>query len=889
MTPRAQRKRPTGRRKAPAKTGESATGRDGFRSLADNSPDIIDRFDRQFRHLYTNEAGARLHRIPAAQMIGKTIRETGVPDPYRSLWEKRIRKVFASAKPMDVSDTFPTPAGVRSFESRCVPEFDPQGRIQTVLVVSRDVTARKAAEDALRVAKERTESIVTGITDLYIAFDRKLRFADLNARAERDSGMKREDLIGKPLLAVLPHAKRTELYRQYRTALSTNKPVHAESVYSSLTGKWYETHVYPSKDGLTVYYKDVTERRRIEESLADERNLYKDLVNSQPAGVYRVRVTAKRRDKGDSGNALWRRFAFELTSDTFCRLLGVTQGQCRKDVGAISRRIHPEDRARFVQANADGIESLQTFKWDGRICKGKEVRWVHFTSVPRPTSNGDVVWTGIVTDITDRKRTEEALRESETRYRSLFEQAADSIVVFDPKTTRVLDFNDAACQRLGYTRDEFAKLRITDLDVIETHADVVRHSHRVMTRGHRVFETKHKTKDGTVIDAEVWPQAITLGGRTVILAIWRDIRERKRADDALRRSELRYRTLFEHALIGICEATLDGRLKIVNRAMARMFGFDAPEQMVSEVTNVARQLYAVPEDRKDIVHELQATGAVLPREVHARRRDGTSFWVEVSSRVIRDAEGQWACHHAAFVDITERKRFEAHLRAMNEKLEAKVAERTAKLRTMAIEATQAEHRERKRIACILHEDLQQRLVAMRYEVDGLRQAQKGGRASETADKLLSELADALRLTRTLTRRLTPPMLYELGLYPSLEWLAHEMGQEQGLVIRLTGRRVFRLASDDLQAFAFDAVRELLLNVSKHAGVDSAEIRIRAAGKGRIAIDVIDQGRGCAAIQEHAGSFGLFSIRERAQAMGADFTTASAPGKGTRATLILPTR
>jgi PAS domain S-box-containing protein len=627
------------------------------------------------------------------------------------------------------------------------------------------VTYRKQIEEELRYQS----TLLARLNDAVVASDAEYRITAWNAAAESMYGWKASEVLGRNGLAVMRTEWPAVAAAKMRRLIARQGSWRGEATQIRKDGTRFPVDVSSIvlRDGrgrITGYLsvnRGSTERKWLEESLANERNLYRDLVNSQPAGVYRVRVSGRSGGTGDSDNALWRRLTFELTSDTFCRVLGVTQGQCRKDVGVISKRIHPEDRDRFVQANADGIASLETFNWDGRICKGKEVRWVHFTSVPRPASNGAVVWTGIVTDITERKRLEETLRESETRYRSLFEQAADSIVVFDPKTTKILEFNDAACQRLGYTRDEFAQLRIADLDVIETHADVVSHGHRVVTKGHRVFETKHKTKGGTVIDVEVWPQAITLQGKTVILGIWRD--------------------------------------------------------------------------------------------------------------------------------ITERKRLEAHLKVMNEKLEAKVAERTAKLRVMASEATQAVHAERKRIAYILHEDLQQRLAAMKYHLHGLRQTQGGGRVSETADKLLRELDEALRLTRTLTRRLTPPMLYESGLRPSLEWLAHDLGQGQGVVIRLTGRRDFRLASDDLHAFAFDAVRELLLNVVKHAGVDRAEIHIRTAGKNRIAVGVIDQGKGCAVIQETAGSFGLFSIRERAQAMGADFEMESAPGKGTRATLLLPTR
>ena len=98
---------------------------DDYRSLAENSPDIIDRFDCDFRHLYVNPAGARLHGVSAGQLIGRTIRETGVPEPFRSLWETRIRKVFKTGKSLVVRDTFPGANSTFYYESHSLASHSP--------------------------------------------------------------------------------------------------------------------------------------------------------------------------------------------------------------------------------------------------------------------------------------------------------------------------------------------------------------------------------------------------------------------------------------------------------------------------------------------------------------------------------------------------------------------------------------------------------------------------------------------------------------------------------------------------------------------------------------------------------------------------------------------
>ncbi len=149
-------------------------------------------------------------------------------------------------------------------------------------------------------------------------------------------------------------------------------------------------------------------------------------------------------------------------------------------------------------------------------------------------------------DITERKRAEKALRESEERFRALFEQAADSVVLFDPQTGAIVEFNERAHKSLGYTREEFVRCRLADIDVVESAEEVIRHSAEVAVRGADVFETKHRTKKGDIRDVLVTARAVSIGGRTLISAVWRDITSRKRAEKALQ-----YRIAFESLITSI--------------------------------------------------------------------------------------------------------------------------------------------------------------------------------------------------------------------------------------------------------------------------------------------------------------------------------------------------
>jgi len=136
-------------------------------------------------------------------------------------------------------------------------------------------------------------------------------------------------------------------------------------------------------------------------------------------------------------------------------------------------------------------------------------------------------------EIAEHKKTQEALQNSEQRYRSIFEQAADSIVLVDSKTGNLVEFNNKTCENLGYTREEFQKLRISNFEVIESAEEVSKHIEKIRKEGADVFETKHRKRDGKIRDILVSSKAITINGREFCQSIWSDITERKEAEQNL--------------------------------------------------------------------------------------------------------------------------------------------------------------------------------------------------------------------------------------------------------------------------------------------------------------------------------------------------------------------
>jgi signal transduction histidine kinase len=288
------------------------------------------------------------------------------------------------------------------------------------------------------------------------------------------------------------------------------------------------------------------------------------------------------------------------------------------------------------------------------------------------------------------------------------------------------------------------------------------------------------------------------------------------------------------------------------------------------------------------------------REEHTAARNAiVSLNADLELRIASRTAQLKVANHALEMELGQRKRAEEALRRLNTDLEQRVADRTRDLMTsnhrlqaLASELTLAEQRERKRLASELHDYLAQILALGRIKISQLRQ--KGSTQPPDVLQLVVEVDNLLEkageYTRSLMAKLNPPVLDELGLPSALNWLAKQMPLHGLLVeVRLSQDRV--PLPDDQAVLLFQSVRELLINVAKHAGTDHATVSLAVDPNQELHIEVQDEGRGFDVVAMEAksehGHFGLFSVKERMQAMGGRLDVKSTPGEGTTVTMVLP--
>lgn len=289
------------------------------------------------------------------------------------------------------------------------------------------------------------------------------------------------------------------------------------------------------------------------------------------------------------------------------------------------------------------------------------------------------------------------------------------------------------------------------------------------------------------------------------------------------------------------------------------------------------------EDLEADARQVLKTHNPIEREVKSIKNE----WFSVRIRPYRTDDDVVEGVVFTFVDITQRKYAELELRAASDRLR----KRTRQVRSLSTALTLAEEHERERLSQILHDDLQQLLFAAQIRIENI-QASENGSDPDTLEKIASEIRKAITTTRNLSSELNPPVGKE-SLCDALEWLSVHMKTSYGLKVALHADQACPSLHESVRTLLFRTTRELLFNVVKHAGVETARVDLTVQEDEAIYITVSDKGVGFDASTfydktEGDGGLGLFSIKERLEMIGGWFTVETTPGEGTETTIGVPT-
>jgi PAS domain S-box-containing protein len=771
-------------------------------------------------------------------------------------------------------------------------EIEERRQAEAALQRAHDTLEQHVAERTaeLRQSEERWRLFVEHAPAAIAMFDLQMRYLAVSRRWMDDFQLAGNPVLGRSHYDIFPELP--ERWKEIlRRCLNGAMERAEEDPFTRADGQvqWLRWEVHPWHDaedrigGIVIFSEDITERKRAEEEARQSAETFERSFHGNAAAM-----TLTRREDGRilDVNERW----LDLTGLRREEIVGET---------TLSHGLwkYPEERMAMArEVLQQGFVRDREFTL--RHANGRE--WTALFSAQTVTVRGEPVLISSAVDITARKRAEEALREGQALLQAVLDHLPDAVFLKDAQS-RIILANPATLSAIGKPLDQ-----VIGKDDSEHYADpevgraIMENDRRIMESGAtEVVEEVGLTPDGyrTFLSTKA-PWRDTEGRIIGLLGITRDITDRKRAEAAVREREGKYRNLFENMaeevhfwqLIRDEQGRIETwRLVDANPPALKTWGRQQVEEIRGKTTD---EIFGpgAKEHYMPVVQKIMTEGAPHTFEDYFPNLDKYFRFTSVPL-------GEYFITTGA--DITAIKKAQEALRAANETLEQRVTERTAEvqqqadqLRALAAELTQAEQRERKRLAKILHDHIQQLLVAARMQVEWMQRDSRPERLRATVQAVDSILKEALDASRSLTVELSPPVLHEAGLIGGLNWLAARTLERNQFEVILRAENKAEPPTEDARLMLFKCARELLLNAVKHSGVTQAHITLLRTNEGHIRLIFSDAGKGfdpdlLKKRRPDEASFGLFSIQQRLIHYGGEMAIATAPGKGTCVTLTLP--
>lgn len=511
-----------------------------------------------------------------------------------------------------------------------------------------------------RVERHYRETVEQA-ADIIYTRDMQGRLTSINEAGARFFGRPVSELIGAPLSIMLgEEAAAAEIDKTERLQ-SSDEPQRSVHPVSDARGErhYLEAMTTLMRDaageptGVRGVVRDITELKQAEEALREGQRVLSTLMSNLPGMAYRC-----------LNDRCW---TMEFVSEGCTELTGYSPADlAMKRSICYADLIHPDDRQMVWDDVQAALSQQKQFQLSYRIntAAGSE-RWVWEQGRGVFNPAGELLFIeGFIADITERKRAHEALRESERRYRQMFEQNQAIKLLIDPEDGSIIDANPAACEFYGYRLEELRAKHIGDINTLPPERLKPR-LQEALTKKSDYFNFRHRLASGEVRDVEVFTGPVDYQGRKILFSVILDVTERRRAEERLRSSEEQYRAIFNNATMGIYQSLPDGTLLGVNATLARILGYDSAEELIER--NIARDIYFNPEDRLKLIATHEPSGAASDVEVLWKKKDGSPIWVHLNAHAIKDEQGATHYYDGFVQDITERKQAEVARRESEER------------------------------------------------------------------------------------------------------------------------------------------------------------------------------------------------------------------------------
>jgi PAS domain S-box-containing protein len=726
---------------------------------------------------------------------------------------------------------------------------------------------RKDSEKRMYKSRAELQAVLDGVPDMIMQVDSNLRILWANRAALQRS----PNAIGKMTRDAFPVTGESvfEIYTKWAmvTGIIEKGIKYQPNLFGEEGGSYWEGIGIPLKSNDNVIYgaiaivRNVTERMRLEHTS----NLLASIVESTDDAIYGMSY--------DSTIISWNLGAEKIYGFDSSEIIGRTGIQT----------VLPEERPLFLQHVENVIRTQEISRFElTRTRKDNQEIFVSITLCPFVDATGRKIGVSAIDrDITQRRKAEKALIESEARYRELFENMSSGVAVFEVinrgKDFIFKDFNRGAEIIENLTKDKligrrcsivFQELKIDGL------LEILKSVYQTNQYRQDLITIKEDSKIVGWRDYRVY---YLPSGELV--AIYDDITERIQAEDALKESEEKFRTLVSTAPDGIVLTDTERKIIEVNTAFAEIFG----DNRIDILGKSFEDFFGSSESKNramKILNEETIENDILQKEIMTISQTGEIVYIELSVAHLKDEYGDLTGMIAITRDISLRKMYESELKDSREQL-----------RSLAIHLQTAREEERKNIAFEIHDELGYALTALKLDLAWMvKKMNLKDNNMLVKTRSMAELIDTtINKVRSISTQLRPSILDHFGLIAAIEWQANEFQKRTGIRTKLEIEPKDLQFKDPYSTAIFRIFQETLTNITRHAKASRVDVSFKTTDD-FIELRISDNGIGLKPEQLlHSKSLGLIGIRERAFSIGGEVGFISENGEGTTVVLKVPVK
>lgn len=819
--------------------------KESYQSLFNHAPFPKLVFDQDhLSFLDVNECAITFLGYSKEELLCMNIFDIFSAEAHEELLER-----FRNYKSLDVVWVYHNKNGDQGLAEISVTFLEFQGR-NVFLATLQDVTVRKKTEQALIASEQKLAGILESLGDGFFTLDRNWSITYINSKAESLLGMKREYLLGSNFWEVFIEAAPLLFYSEYHRSLKDNVPVRFEEYYPGLNA-WFEINAYPSKEGLSVYFTNITEKKKQKEDNRENRQKLheieedlKHVLESMTDGFY----------------TLDRNWNIKYATDKVAAMLGVNkEDYIGKNIwdsfpDIKKTKFYSEYHRAFAENTFVSFEEyLPLFNM-----------WFEVNAYPYKNALACYV-----KDITERKKDKKRLE---------FIARATSEVIWELDLLAMVavinqeNFHKAFGHQLKDQQDHFLfwqeKVHPDDLhQLIKDKREALE-----KCQGDFIHEYRFQKNDGTwaFIKDRVYVVFDEQGKATKLIGAMQDITGEKQAALAIKESEQTYKTLFDQA--SLPKAVYDKetyQILKVNRAAIEHYGYTQEEFLEMTIMDLRP-----PGDHKKLAHVLES--------ISNSKRTNTGVWTHIKKGgELMQAEVSVAtihfkgklCNLAAINDVTEKLK-------LNEQL---IREKIEKQQAITRATLEAQEKERSEIGRELHDGVNQVLATAKLYVENIRYYPD--QQTIFIDKSILLLQSTIQEIRVLSKALVTPTISDLGFHDAMIEMFQTYKDLKQFDIDYFIHKDVEKIEKEVKLTIYRIFQEQLNNTVKYAKASAVHAYIKFV-QGALEISIEDNGVGFD-IGARKSGLGLDNIRNRAELFMGRMNLSSAPGKGCKLEILFP--